>query len=178
MYIKAQIVVESYMPHTLEKGMWFVRKHYEGTVREYSEIFELFKVPQDKDEFLTRNGYPVSLMVVQEYLDGSPPSILARSEEIGWWDEPEIDEYHTVDIDLVNLLINDFNGFVSIDVDPDGIPVLLSDQVILSYPEDDDEEEEFDETLCYNCGSNDIDFNSSGEYTCNNCGYEENEKTI
>jgi hypothetical protein len=114
---------------------------------------------------------------IQERIDNVTLAVPTAKEET--WDEPETDEYLTVDIDLVNLLINDYNGFVSIDVDPDGMPVLLSDQVILSYPEDDDdEEEEFDETLCYNCGSNDIDFNSSGEYTCNNCGYEENEKTI
>lgn len=178
MYIQAQLVVKSYIPVTLEKGDWFVRKHYKGTVREYSEIFELFKVPQDKDEFITRNGYPVEVLVVQEYLDGSKPAILARSREIGWWDEPEEDEYVTITLEHINMIIQEHNSFISIDVDGEtGEPTLLSNQVVLSYP-DNSEYIEDDDNICYNCGSDNLVYNSSGEYTCINCGYEENEQII
>lgn len=174
MFIKAQLVVKSYMPVTLEKGDWFVRKHFQGTDRESTDIFQLDKVPTDQDEFLSINGYPIEIFIIEEYLDGSKPAILATPEQIGWWDEDEeLDEYTDISLKQINMIINDYNSFVCIDVDGDtGEPTLLEDKVILTYPYD-YEEEDYEE-MCDNCGSTDLYYNSSDEYICENCGYEEN----
>ena len=64
MFIKAQLVVKSYVPLTLEKGEWFVQKHYKGTDREFTEIFELTEIPRDKDEFLSINELIITSYII------------------------------------------------------------------------------------------------------------------
>ena len=182
MYFLAQLVVKSYIPHTLEKGMWFVKTLYYGD----KLIFALDKTFLNKEEeeaFITENGYPVKPYIVEEYMDGSTPAILATPEEIGWLDEGEdTDELRDVTLEDINYIVNYEDGFLLIDIDGEtGEPTLAEGKVIIAIPDDEEGEEELWEEIeewdiedeCPNCGSTDIDYNSSGDMMCNNCGWEE-----
>jgi hypothetical protein len=130
--------------------MWFVQKFQTGTRWESSEVFAIDKVPQDEQEFINKNGYPV-----EPYIIGEDEEILASPNEIGWWDEgEETDEYRDVTINDVNMIINEFDGEIAIDGDLYGyddddedceypedkfFATLYADKVILSFPEYDDE---------------------------------------
>jgi len=151
MFILAELVLKSYKPTKLEPGMWFVQKFQTGTKWEHSEVFVLDKVPQDEQDFINRNGYPV-----HPYIIGEDDEILAEPEEIGWWDEgEETDEYRDITINDINLIINDFDGEIVIEGEWFGydddecqypedkfFPTLYADKVVLSFPEYEDEWEE------------------------------------
>ena len=113
MFILAELVLKSYKPVKLEPGMWFVQKFQTGTRWESSEVFAIDKVPQDEQEFINKNGYPV-----EPYIIGEDEEILASPNEIGWWDEgEETDEYRDITINDVNMIINEFDGEIAIDGD-------------------------------------------------------------
>lgn len=168
MYFEAQLVVKSYMPHTLEKGMWFLKTLYYGD----KHIFVLDKTflnPEEEQKFIEENGYPVKPYVIEEYMDKSTPAILATPEEIAWFDEgDDTDELREIKLEDINFILSFTEGFLLIDVDGDtGEPVKVEGKVILR---DLEEEEDF---TCDNCGSSDVFFNSSDQLICNNCGWEE-----
>jgi hypothetical protein len=189
MYFEAQLVVKSYIPHTLEKGMWFIKTMQSGE----KQIFVLdrtFLSPKEEEQFITDNGYPVKLFIVEEYMDGSKPAILATPEEIGWFDEDEdTDELRDITLLDINYILAWDEGFLLIDIDGEtGEPTLAEGKVILSHLEED-----WDVTLedgldpedyhnygimCDNCGSSDIEFNSSDLMICNNCGWEEDNEDM
>lgn len=193
MYFVAQIVFKSYVPHVLEKGMWFIR-----TSNEEKEIFELnqvFRSPEEEEKFITFNGYPVKPFIVEEYMDGSIPAILATPDEIGWLDEGEdTDELRDVTLEDINYIVNYEDGFLLIDVDGEtGEPTLAEGKVIIAIPDDDEEiDDDYDERryregmdaedfedygmMCDNCGSRHVFPNSSDQMICDDCGWEEETK--
>jgi len=149
MFILTELVLKSYKPTKLEPGMWFVQKFQSGTRWESSEVFAIDKVPQDEQEFINKNGYPV-----EPYIIGENEEVLAEPDEIGWWDEGEqTDEYRDITIDDVNMIINEFDGEIAIDGEWFGydsdedceypedkfFPTIYADKVVLSFPEYDDE---------------------------------------
>jgi hypothetical protein len=175
MYFQAQIVFKSYVPDGLKKGMWFIR-----TILEEKELFELdqtFLSPEEEEEFIAFNGYPVKPFIVEEYADGSIPAILATPDEIGWFDEGEdTDELRDVTIDDLNYIINYEQGFILIDVDGEtGEPTLAEDKVIITIDFSDAYPEDYDDygIICDECGSADVGVNSSDQIICNNCGWEQ-----
>lgn len=175
MYFQAQIVFKSYVPDGLKKGMWFIR-----TILEEKELFELdqtFLSPKEEEEFISFNGYPVKPFIVEEYVDGSVPAILATPDEIGWFDEGEdTDELRDVTIDDLNYIINYEQGFILIDVDGEtGEPTLAEDKVIITIDFTDAYPEDYDDygIICDECGSADVGVNSSDQIICNNCGWEQ-----
>ena len=179
MYFQAQIVFKSYVPDGLKKGMWFIR-----TILEEKELFELdqtFLSPKEEEEFIAFNGYPVKPFIVEEYVDGSIPAILATPDEIGWFDEALLtDNLRDVTIDDLNYIINYEQGFILIDVDGEtGEPTLAEGKVIITVdwsvyadPEDYDDYG----IICDECGSADVGVNSSDQIICNNCGWEQETK--
>ena len=178
MYFQAQIVFKSYVPDGLKKGMWFIR-----TFNEEKEIFELntvFRSPEEEEKFITFHGYPVKPFIVEEYMDGSVPAILATPDEIGWFDEGEdTDELRDVTLNDLNYIINYEGGFVLIDVDGEtGEPTLAEGKVIITVDWTDADPEDYDDygIFCDECGSPDVVYNSSDQIICNNCGWEEETK--
>jgi len=172
MYFQAQIVFKSYVPDGLKKGMWFIR-----TILEEKELFELdqtFLSPKEEEEFIAFNGYPVKPFIVEEYVDGSVPAILATPDEIGWFDEGEdTDELRDVTIDDLNYIINYEQGFILIDVDGEtGEPTLAEGKVIIAIDFTDADPEDYG-IICDECGSADVGVNSSDQIICNNCGWEQ-----
>jgi hypothetical protein len=147
MYVKAELVVKSYMPKKLEPGMLFIKGHHVNTDREFMELWALDKVPFNSEEFMLENGAPVELAIIDE-----DEEILATHEEIGWitYDYEEFDELTITDI---NTIFNEYGGFIHIllEEDPEEedeyIISMYEDCVIISFPEDlndDDEDEDLD----------------------------------
>jgi hypothetical protein len=133
MWYPAEISLSSYLPKELEEGMLFINRISVGVIEPYIELWELEEVPEDMDEFMSKNGAPVELVIIDD--EGG---ILASHDEIGWWDEGvDSDEYRNITLDDINYLLRELDGYVDIQVDEYGV-VLLEDRVILSLaPEDD-----------------------------------------
>ncbi len=143
MFIDCKLVLKSYVPEKLEKGMWFVRVKTEviyGNKQEYLHVSELGIVPRDIDTYLTYNGYPVKPYLVYPMINPDDTEVIAAyPEEIGWWDEGDhVDELRDITVKDINNILEWDNSMVQIEVlddeeDEDGtpIPVLYNDKVTL-----------------------------------------------
>lgn len=104
---EAELVFRSYMPQKLEKGMLFIT-----ITPDENRLWELEAVPGNKDRFLKEHGAPVELSIIDQ--DGN---IIAEHHEIGWWDDGEdVDELRDISIDDVNLIINNYDGWLEIEI--------------------------------------------------------------
>ena len=150
MYIEAQMVFKSYAPLKLEKGMLFLI--LEG--RDF-QIRQLDFIPQDEQEYLRINGYPVEPYIMEM---GNPnlkeQVVLATPEHIGWFDEGEwSDELCDIELKHFNRILEGYYGWVLIEMmeteeDEDELtPVIYNNKVTIAYAdlEDDDEEDDLDE---------------------------------
>ena len=124
--------------------MWFIDP---GTDIEEKSIFSLSRIPDNMDEFLKENGAPV-----EPYLVDSFGNIVAQPEEIGWWDDGDDDseEMYEISLEEINAIIQFFDGYVEMYEEeiehPDFeeliyMPYKIENKVILTYPDDDEEEE-------------------------------------
>lgn len=139
MWYPAEISLSSYLPKELEEGMLFINRISVGVIEPYIELFELEEVPEDMDEFMSKNGAPVELVIIDD--EGG---ILASHDEIGWWDEGnDSDEYRNITLDDINYLLRELDGYVDIQVDEYGV-VLVEDTVILSLASEDDSDWELE----------------------------------
>lgn len=147
MYFLAELVFKSYEVSELEPGMIFVDLLYPGTGDEQIYAFVLDKVPQDQESFLKEHGFPVEFYILATDDRESFTEILAYPSQIGWFDEgDDTDELYEVDILIINDILNYYDGIVAIDTDGEtGEPTLYEDKVIITYPEE--EEEEVDDDL-------------------------------
>ena len=137
MWMSAEISLSSYLPSELEEGMLFINRISVGVIEPYIELFELEEIPDDMDEFMAKHGAPVELIIIDEN-----NNVLARHDEIGWWDEGEdTDEYRDVTLDDINYLLQEFEGYVDIEYDEYGV-VFIEDKVVLSLVPDEELEEE------------------------------------
>jgi len=144
MWYPAEISLSSYLPSELEEGMLFINRISVGVVDPYIELFEIEEVPEDQDAFMAKHGAPVELVIIDEDND-----VLARHNEIGWWDEgDDADEYRDVTLDDINYILRELDGYVDIQIEDgeDFFVVFIEDRVVLSLvPEDD--LSDWDETL-------------------------------
>lgn len=176
MFIKAKLVMKSYKPLKIEKGMWF---------KSGSIVYELKRTLSSQDEeqmYLELNGYPVLPHII---IEGNPN--LNETYELAgpdiWFDEGDhSDELSDIGLfEINNILLND--GIMEIDVveeeycydddeamegcdiipaiDPETgmmLPVIFEDHCIIRYEQMENEEyEEDDEDI--ECGA----CNGSGE---------------
>jgi hypothetical protein len=168
MFILAKLVFKSYMPKQLEKGMWFVSKQKDvvyGKIYEYLQIHELQHVPQDMDSYIAVNGAPVEPYIVLPMNNPDDPEhIIAKPEQIGWWDdEPENEDGSWEDLTakIINNHIygeNGEEGEIAVemveDEDGDKHLVLFDGKVTMrhvnyvdehEWDDDDDDEEDWDD---------------------------------
>ena len=140
MFVDAQLVFKSYMPEDgLQKGMLFLT-----LLSKEPHIYVLNQMPPNQEEFMKINGFPVRAYIV----DTGNPNIVASEiiyahpEQIGWMDEGEdSDELYDIEIKNMNKILADYNGWVYIEVDNDGFPVLYDDKVTIRYADIEDEYE-------------------------------------
>jgi len=145
MYCPAELVLKSYKPLHLEKGMLFITKLNPGTRKEYVELWELKELPVNTEDFYVKNGYPVELQVV--YGD----DLLVDHHEIGWWDEGEHSEdLYDITLKEINTILADYDGEVDIEIDDEDLneddrmePIYIDGKVVLSYsyPVDDEDDD-------------------------------------
>jgi hypothetical protein len=159
MFIDCKLVLKSYVPEKLEKGMWFVRVKTEviyGEKQEYLSVHELALVPRDIDTYLTYNGYPVKPYLVYPMINPDDTEVIAAyPEEIGWWDEGDhVDELRDITVKDINNILEWDNSMVQIEImddeeDEDGtpIPILYNDKVTLRdvHTIDHDDDEDWDD---------------------------------
>lgn len=111
MYYPVELVMANYKPLRLEAGMLFLTKIHQGTIKELVEIWALNVVHTHRDEFFQEHGYPIKLLIVDDRGD-----IIAEDKEIGWWDDgPEIKELRDITLKDINIILNDYGGFLELD---------------------------------------------------------------
>ena len=136
MFIDCKLVLKSYVPEKLEKGMWFVRVKTEviyGDKQEYLSVHELALVPRDMDTYLTYNGYPVKPYLVYPMINPDDTEVIAATpDQIGWWDEGEhVDELRDITVKDINNILEWDNSMVQIEIlddeedEEDGTPIPL-----------------------------------------------------
>lgn len=139
MYREAQLVFKSYMVDEILPGMLFLTYvHPTGW-----QIVKIEKAPQDSKLFLLDNGYPVHPWIVDVGNPNIPDDdeILATPDQIGWMDEGEDkDEICDIEPKHINIILDKYGGWIDIEVDEDGDPVLFRNKVTIFYPEDIDDE--------------------------------------
>ena len=117
MYYAAELVIKNYIPEEAAPGMRFVNVLYPGTDKETIELWEASKKDlagfSSSEEVFAKYGYPVELYVI-DYGD----TILARPEQIGWYDEGDhTDEFRDIELKDINDILQNHEGFVEIDID-------------------------------------------------------------
>jgi len=166
MFITAKLLLENYMPDKLEKGMWFKQRIKDviyGRIYEYDRVFELNHTPMDEESYININGYPVQPIIMSITANPDEKAIvLAKSEQIGWWDDDPWDDSEDAtlrDIQLsdINLILSDYDGELDIQVvdhmfEKDIVEtVIYMDKVTLclpidkSYEADDDDEDDYED---------------------------------
>ena len=140
MFVEAQLVFRSYMPDDgLEKGMLFLTQLFNEP-----HVYALNTLPSNKDEFLKINGYPVEPYIIDEGNPNIPNDgvVYAYPGQIGWMDEGEdSDELYDIELKNMNKILSDYNGWVYIETDNDGFPVLYDNKVTIRYADIEDEYE-------------------------------------
>ena len=158
MFIDCKLVLKSYIPEKLEKGMWFVRVKTEvvyGDKTEYLSVHELSLVPRDMETYLTYNGYPVKPYLVYPMINPDDTEVIAAiPEQIGWWDEGDhVDELRDITVKDINNILEWDNSMVQIEImddeedEEDGtpIPLLYNNKVTLRDVHTIDSDEWIDE---------------------------------
>ena len=144
MWFPAEISLSSYLPSELEAGMLFINRISVGVIEPYIELFELEEVPEDMDEFMSKNGAPIELVIIDD--EGR---VIATHNEIGWWDDgPDTDELRDVTLDDINYILRELDGYVDIEYDEiEDDFVVYEDRIVLSLVPEDDDLEDWDVTL-------------------------------
>jgi len=138
MWYPAEISLSSYLPDELQEGMLFINRISVGVIEPYIELFELEEVPGDMDEFMSKHGAPVELIIIDD-----DNKVLALHDEIGWWDEgDDSDEYRDITLDDINYILRELDGYVDIEYDEDEGVVFIEDRVVLSLVLEEELEEE------------------------------------
>jgi hypothetical protein len=173
MYFTVELVLKSYMPRYLEIGMWFITKINPGTRKEYTEVWALDKLPLDTlEEFIVKHGAPVEPYLIYD------EQVIAEPHEIGWWDDgPESDELRDIELKDINLLLDEYNGFVDVEIDEYDYayeeeinPILYMEKVTMTIPgmyEEEDEEDDEGPWLCAHC--NGSGYGSTPDVACPVC---------
>ena len=168
MFIDCKLVLKSYVPEKLEKGMWFVRVKTEviyGEKQEYLSVHELALVPRDMETYLTYNGYPVKPYLVYPMINPDDTEVIAATpDQIGWWDEGEhVDELRDITVKDINNILEWDNSMVQIEVlddeeEEDGtpIPLLYDNKVTLRDVHTIDADEDWDDEDYLDDGDDDV----------------------
>ena len=181
MFTQAKLILQSYKPLKLERGMWFLAMHH-GEISVYELGYDVHNDHQI-ETYVQLNGYPVEPYL---YVVGNPnipdeTFCIASPEEIGWFDAGEhSDELYDITIKEINNIL-DNNGYCQIEVREENldddeaqeeyiniVPVLTQNKVVIRYEyeenyddvehieEEQEEEEEYEPPMCGMC-------NGSGE---------------
>jgi hypothetical protein len=140
MFVEAQLVFKSYMPDDgLKKGMLFLTH-----ISKEPHIYVLNTLPSNEDEFMKINGFPVEPYIVDTGNPNIPNDeiIYAHPLQIGWMDDGDhSDELYDIELRNINKIISEYDGWVYIEVEEDGTPILYNGKVTIRYAIIEDEYE-------------------------------------
>ena len=137
---ECQLVFKHYIVDVVKPGMLYLTfVHPVGW-----QIVKIDKAPQDHNLYILDNGYPVDPYIVDI---GDPniaeEEVLAVPKQIGWMDEGEhTDDLVDIEIKHMNTILERYDGWIFIEVDEDGEPILFMDKVTISYADDVEEEDD------------------------------------
>lgn len=135
---ECQLVFKHYIVDVIKPGMLYLTHvHPIGW-----QIVKIDKAPLDHALYIQENGYPVEPWIV-DIGDPNVPEeeILATPKQIGWMDEGEhTDELMDIELRHMNHILDRHMGWIFIEVDDEGEPILFMDKVTISYFEDIDDE--------------------------------------
>ena len=123
MYILATLIFESYFPKSKEQSYLFkkqIREVLYNSVKDYDKIVECTN-PSLLNDYIKEYGPPVRPLIIS--LPSNPDAfadVLAKSDEIGWWDEdPNSDELRDVKVSDFNYILEMENSMLEIEIDED-----------------------------------------------------------
>ena len=127
-YYECELVLKSYMPKSLEKGMLFVEASEEGI-----QLFELDSIPRDEKQFIIDNGAPMEMYII----DGD--DVVVEPHEIGWIDEGEdSEELYPISLEEINYILNECDGWLELEIiedffdeDEQIIPNFVDEKVVI-----------------------------------------------
>jgi len=144
MYFEAELVCKSYIPDELELGMYFLNYITVGILEPYPELWELKEIPEDMDKFMSINGCPVNLYIVDD-----EDNELATPDEIAYFDKG--DEYETLDIITlkeINIIFQEYDGWLDLEIDEhyyenynEIVAFIYDDMATIRYLQEEIEEE-------------------------------------
>lgn len=135
MWCVAEFVLKNYLPKELEEGMLFINRISVGVIEPYVELWELKEVPKDIEEFISKNGAPIELLIIDDNED-----VLAFGDQIGWWDEGEhTDELRDISIEDINTILREHDGYLDIELDDYTLEAsLYEDKVLLRFEQEEE----------------------------------------
>ena len=142
---EAQLVFQHYVPEDDYSKLMFLTVNSVGTPYVYV-LNGLNKV--GAEGHISMNGYPVKPFIIDPGNPNIPNSqeVLATPEQIGWFDEgDDCDELCDIEFKHINIILDNYTGWVNIEVDEDGEPILFMDKVTISYADDIEEDDEWDD---------------------------------
>jgi hypothetical protein len=160
---------------TVEKGMLYLTfVHPIGW-----QIIKIDKAPQDSKLYILDNGYPVKPWIVDIGDPNIPEEeILATPDQIGWMDEGDhMDELMDIEVRHMNRILDRYMGWIFVEVDEDGEPILFMDKVTILYADDIDDEwddDDFSEWQSLDDGWDDAYWDNGPDY--DSAGYTEEDR--
>ena len=106
-HYECELVLKSYMPKQLEKGMLFVEASEEGI-----KLFELDKIPRDEETFIIENGAPMELYIIDD-----DETVLVEPHELGWMDDgDDVDELRPLSLEDINYILSEYDGWIELEI--------------------------------------------------------------
>ena len=149
-YQPVKLIYNSYIPDQIEPGMLFAAS---VTINEHSylHVHKLEKLPRDIEKYIQENGQPVKPYLVRA-IDSNPdvaPEVVAYPDQIAYYEQDG--QLYDFTIDDMNHISMEDEGYIALYFDDetdqptieDGLVVVTSIDNVL----DDDDEEDWDETL-------------------------------
>ena len=136
-HYECELVLKSYMPKQLEKGMLFVEVSEQGI-----KLFELDKIPRDEEAFIIDNGAPMELCII----DGD--DIVVEPHELGWMDDgDDVDELRPISLEDINYILSEYDGWIELEIieeffdeEEQVIPNMYDQKVVIRLLTDEEEE--------------------------------------
>lgn len=139
-FMEAELAFRSYEPKELKVGMTFLHNITEHLPEPIYSFFTLEELPVDHDAFMATYGAPVHMFIIQADDD---TQMLALPMNIGLIivGSEENYEYKPITDSIINIILNDYDGYVDILCDENGNILHQGEKVVLAFSDDWEEEE-------------------------------------
>jgi hypothetical protein len=124
MYYPATLILRSYKPLSVERGMLFFND---------THLREITDLPFNEEEYIKENGYPLEPFIV----DPINSAILAQPHQVAWIDEGEY--YRDIRTDDIRRIIeNEVSCYILIEDEGMEVKVIVDEGKVCLLLEEDD----------------------------------------